>query len=1048
MREKATERGRKKRTSSATTTMVPFISLLSTKSTVFYHLVLISFSFSYFKYGLVKAQLLLLQQPTTTTNVSDLMESLMPQINITTCTNLLLTADRDHDEQLNQFEFLLLLQSISCFEPYTLNSNQFQLYQSLACLCKTRNNDSNEECCSNNETMSVQVKGIQYNSSSWNELTVTDIFALSLVCESVLKVVDGGYVRPELFDDRVVVEKNITDCPSAPPSIEPSLQPTIVVVPATAVPILPPPTTLPPTPAPITSAAPVNDVTLARPTPVPTSTRAPIGLIINPTPPSWKDVTTTGDNNDPPFPPIPGLTLETFAPSIDLIVNPKEAFPPTMKPILLSLETSQPTKDEILTPKEDLVPTVKPISLQIDTVAPSEDYIITPKAPSIPLEPTAPVVVSPQPPPPPVSAPAPVGPYSPCINAIIESDADNNEGLSYNEFTNFVTIMYCPNSNELTLIQSAVFEVLRCLCELDPPYLKACCFNTNEINVSGVKNAVRSSSENFRLARVCVFNQNLTGCAIPSVPAPIISASPIAVPTIVQQPQVLLLPTQAPVPLVDEDRTEACIETMASVDENKDQYMNEREYILFLQQLDPPPKSCDDTITTLNTIQSSAFYGQACLCLDFPNCCSKENAKVSIDGANLSIPDRTFQQSAALQLLCTTLVLPCSENNNNNGPPASVPSAPSDIISTPAPVVTNPIQVPAPISKGTTPSGSVDGNAPIASPTTTSSNGVDTSVCETLLILADENNDNLIDSTEYVSLIKFWVGCDISSTMELSNEEKTVFITLACDCLLYNPANTDCCSGTNGRILIDGVRVQPTSSRTKTQYDTIQRTCTEIGPAVQERNGVCDNNNNPTTTVVASPVQSPTISQPNRPTDTSGGDNTVVTCAETLVLSDFDSDEYINLNEFRNLLLRYSGCDKNDNDSNDDSGNRLLTDLDSTIQLAFYELACLCLQIDNASNNCCIPRNARIDATGAELLPSQRTKEQVDKLNTICDTVNSILPPQCPTITPTTSTSSPIQSPSLSSTMSPVPVDPTNVIAPTSSSNNVTTTTQIGRAHV
>jgi hypothetical protein len=230
--------------------------------------------------------------------------------------------------------------------------------------------------------------------------------------------------------------------------------------------------------------------------------------------------------------------------------------------------------------------------------------------------------------------------------------------------------------------------------------------------------------------------------------------------------------------------------------------------------------------------------------------------------------------------------------------------------------------------------------------------------CSEAMLVADlDNADGFLSQEEFLVFIQTFSDCRL--TTELSSEQNSIFQALACACLGDPDEGVDCCFPGMARVSIGG------SPHLAQDPNYLVDVCFQAESTFGDE-------------CVASPTTAPLVSED------------LDQCSQMLSDADGDKDGLLDQDEYLLFVQDHGQCD-------------LITSLDLGHQAVFQTLACDCVNSPGATFECCLPGNARLNTSGADVLEMNRTTEQTTALSRICISANGLTARECavpPTVIP------------------------------------------------
>lgn len=212
-----------------------------------------------------------------------------------------------------------------------------------------------------------------------------------------------------------------------------------------------------------------------------------------------------------------------------------------------------------------------------------------------------------------------------CSMALVDSDKNQDEYLSQEEFISFIQIFSgCELTTMLSAEQRNVFLALACECLKNPDEGRGCCLPGNsKISIRGEQYV---GQDPYYLTKVCSTTEATFG------------------------DDCFASPTTSP--LVSED-LDQCSTDLIGADRNKDGLLDKVDYLLFIQKY----SKCD-AITSLDLGHQCTFHALACDCVNSPlatfECCLPGNARLNVSGAGSFKSNRTSKETTTLSRICIT----------------------------------------------------------------------------------------------------------------------------------------------------------------------------------------------------------------------------------------------------------------------------------------------------------------------------------------------------------------------------------------------------------
>jgi hypothetical protein len=904
------------------------------------------------------------------------------QLDLGICVNNVKLADMNRDGFLDMGEYLDLIElyDFTCdINATELSSKQLDVFMQLSnCPCESDPFASSSCCTPEASTIDVQaaVKGL-------GSLTLLEQVGLNLLC-----------VHASILTRDIVCSdsRSPTTVPSQGPLEEPSEEP---------------------------SQQPASGVSQS---PTKATTGSP-GL-----PP-------TGGLEIPTAPPVssPPITGPTDLPSLPLTVDK-----PTLSPIL---QTDSP----VLPPTTGLeIPTSTPVvspavplptlPVSAPTNLPTLSWTVDEPSRSPTRSPTLPTAL-----------------FSACVQDLKASDVNKDQQLTIDEYTVFFRkLADCTGISEGNSLVVGAFFAVQCFSSSYQNIL-ACISLSMNISAAYVPTQQQTFNQASRVKMICdvstSFLRNLQDCVDVPTPAPVQvpvvapEPTPVALPTTLQPvPSPLTLvpttkPSTAPSIIRDEPKTPsptaspitssngdveflACTTNLVAADIDSDALLSQDQYLTFVRQ-----QSACDTITALSSAQEGVFTFFAEKCLNAtnadPNCALPRNLRVSIDGAATADNLRTVAQRQNLKSLCidtkNVLSNTCTQapaivasplSSPSTGAPNAAPVLVAPITPTqagsnqpqPSSTTSNPVRVvpgvpvtlaPTTLSGPQTESGTSSPQAPISGPVSGSGvtpqpatdispsgpvvtsavtpvAGVESPVavpstglpmpapingealpedCRIAMTESDRDQDSFLNQEEFLQFIQQYSQYNLITM--LSDDQNTVFQTLACACL--NVGEPDCCLPGNAKVSING-------NSADSYFDA--NVCSLASATFDEE-------------CVASPTMSPI-----NPVD-------LDQCALDLVYTDADKNGFLTKDEYLQFIRKYG---------QDDSA----TSLDLGQQSVFQTISCECVKY-GATFECCLPGNATLNISGADISNLNRTSDQIATLSKICLSADGLTARECST---------------------------------------------------
>ena len=227
-----------------------------------------------------------------------------------------------------------------------------------------------------------------------------------------------------------------------------------------------------------------------------------------------------------------------------------------------------------------------------------------------------------------------------CINATLESDSNQDNYLSQDEYLSFIQLYSnCDLINILTAEQRAVFQNLACSCLNNPLASPDCCLPGNAKIF--IDSSLKVSYDTYSLSEICF----LTAATFDD--------------------ECIAPPTMTPVEYPDLDQ---CSNDLVESDIDKNGLMDKQEYLFFIQKFG----QCD-AFQSLDLGHYSVFQTMACECVNQGasfECCLPGNATLNISGASLQDSNRTEDQISMLSKICITAngltTRPCEAVDSSN----------------------------------------------------------------------------------------------------------------------------------------------------------------------------------------------------------------------------------------------------------------------------------------------------------------------------------------------------------------------------------------------
>jgi hypothetical protein len=215
--------------------------------------------------------------------------------------------------------------------------------------------------------------------------------------------------------------------------------------------------------------------------------------------------------------------------------------------------------------------------------------------------------------------------------------------------------------------------------------------------------------------------------------------------------------------------------------------------------------------------------------------------------------------------------------------------------------------------------------------------------CSIAMIESDIDQDSYLNQEEFLQFVQLYSQCNLTTL--LSDEQNTVFQTLACACL--NVREPDCCLPGNAKVSIS-------QNSVNSYFDA--DICSLTSATFDDD-------------CVASPTMSPI-----NPMD-------LDQCALDLVRADVDSDGLLTKAEYLEFIRKY-GQDYS------------VTSLDLGHQSVFQTISCECVKYAS-TYECCLPGNATLNISGAGIPNVNRSGDQIATLSKICLSADGLTARDC-----------------------------------------------------
>ena len=229
--------------------------------------------------------------------------------------------------------------------------------------------------------------------------------------------------------------------------------------------------------------------------------------------------------------------------------------------------------------------------------------------------------------------------------------------------------------------------------------------------------------------------------------------------------------------------------------------------------------------------------------------------------------------------------------------------------------------------------------------------------CTAQLVVADSDEDELIDQDEYLAFLQSYGQCPFLTSLDIGHY--ATFLTLASFCSQVPGNPFDCGLPGNAKLNISGSAL-PDVDRTAEQTTSLLQIC-----------------------ITADGLTRRECVEPPTPTSLQAD------CSAALVSSDEDLDGHLDMEEYLSFVRQeYDECAQ-------------IQSLSLTQRFVWNLLSCSCLLQPGASIDCCYPDVAKIDIDGAGLSVSDRSFEQSGFLSTVCKASNATMGIGCRTFPPT-----------------------------------------------